>query len=66
MNQEKRPETCSEAEDNEPFVIRGGQIYKHAIEQHLVDRVSLPRVHTEIDGDTYFEDLDLDSWKLHT
>ena len=52
-----------EAEDNEPFVIGGGQIYKHAIEHNLVDRVYLTRVHTEIDGDTYFEDLD-DSWKL--
>ena len=52
--------------DKEPFVIGGGQIYKYAIEHNLVDRIYLTRVHTEIDGDTYFDNLD-ENWKLkHT
>jgi len=51
------------SEDDEPFIIGGGQIYKYALDHQLVDRVYLTRVHTEIDGDTFFEDLD-DSWKL--
>ena len=60
---EKAIEIAQKAGDKEPFVIGGGQIYKHAIENNLVDRIYLTRVHTEIDGDTYFDDLD-DSWKL--
>ena len=57
---------AQKAGDKEPFVIGGGQIYKHTIDNNLIDRVYLTRVHTEIDGDTYFDDLD-DSWKLvHT
>tara|TARA_B100000886_G_scaffold340125_1_gene308036 strand:+ start:640 stop:1140 length:501 start_codon:yes stop_codon:yes gene_type:complete len=60
---EKAIEIAQKAGDKEPFVIGGGQIYKHAVENNLVDRIYLTRVHTEIDGDTYFDDLD-DSWKL--
>ena len=60
---EEAIELAQQAGDKEPFVIGGGQIYKYAIENNLVDRIYLTRVHTEIDGDTYFEDLD-DSWKL--
>ena len=63
---EKAIELAQKAGDKEPFIIGGGQIYKHAIKNNLVDRIYLTRVHTEIDGDTYFDDLD-DSWKLvHT
>ena len=63
---EEAIELAKKAGDKEPFVIGGGQIYKHAIENNLVDRIYLTRVHSEIDGDTYFNDLD-DSWKLvHT
>ena len=63
---EEAIELAQKAGDIEPFVIGGGQIYKHAIDNNLVDRVYLTKVHTEIDGDTYFDDLD-DSWKLvHT
>lgn len=63
---EEAIELAQKAGDIEPFVIGGGQIYKHAIDNDLVDRVYLTKVHTEIDGDTYFDDLD-DSWKLvHT
>lgn len=46
------------AGDNEPFIIGGGQIYKLALENNLVDFIYLTRVHAKIDGDTFFEDLD--------
>ena len=63
---EEAIEIAQKAGDIEPFIIGGGQIYKYAIDNNLVDRVYLTKVHTEIDGDTYFDDLD-DSWKLvHT
>jgi dihydrofolate reductase len=60
---EKAIELAKVAKDQEPFIIGGGQIYKYAIDNQLIDRVYLTRVHTEIEGDTFFEDLD-DSWKL--
>jgi dihydrofolate reductase len=58
---EEAIQLAKEAGDKEPFVIGGGQIYKNALDNNLIDRVYLTRVHTEIDGDTYFEDLD-ESW----
>jgi len=60
---EKAIELAKVAKDQEPFIIGGGQIYKYAIDNQLIDRVYLTRVHTEIEGDTFFEDLD-DSWKM--
>tara|TARA_B100000963_G_scaffold70781_1_gene58999 strand:+ start:7727 stop:8227 length:501 start_codon:yes stop_codon:yes gene_type:complete len=60
---EEAIELAQKAGDKESFIIGGGQIYKHAIVKNLVNRIYLTRVHTEIDGDTYFDDLD-DSWKL--
>ena len=60
---EEAIELAQKAGDKESFIIGGGQIYEHAIVKNLVNRIYLTRVHTEIDGDTYFDDLD-DSWKL--
>jgi dihydrofolate reductase len=60
---EEAIELAKKAKDNEPFIIGGGQIYKYALDNNLVDRVYLTRVHTEIEGDTFFDDLD-ESWKL--
>jgi dihydrofolate reductase len=60
---EEAIELAKKAKDNEPFIIGGGQIYKYALDNKLVNRVYLTRVHTEIDGDTFFDDLD-ENWKL--
>ncbi len=60
---EEAIDLAKKANDNEPFVIGGGQIYKYALDNKLIDRVYLTRVHTEIEGDTFFEDLD-ESWEL--
>lgn len=46
----------------EIFVIGGGMIYKLFLE--YADFVYLTTVHTIIDGDTYFPELNLDDWKL--
>lgn len=59
---EEAIELAKQAGDKESFVIGGGQIYKYALDNKLIDRVYLTRVHTEIEGDTFFEDLD-SSWK---
>lgn len=60
---EKALELAKNAKDQEPFIIGGGQIYKYAIENNLVDKIYLTRVHAQIEGDTFFEDLNKD-WKL--
>ena len=54
---------AKEAQDKEPFIIGGGEIYRYALENDLIDRVYLTRVHKEFDGDTYFPELEED-WEL--
>lgn len=54
---------AEEAQDKEPFIIGGGEIYRYALENDLVDRVYLTRVHKEFDGDTYFPELK-EHWEL--
>lgn len=45
----------------EIFVIGGGEIYKQTLP--LANKIYLTLVHTEIDGDTYF-DYDESNWKV--
>ena len=45
----------------EIFIIGGGEIYKQSIT--IANRIYLTKVHTEIDGDTFFPDLNND-WKM--
>jgi dihydrofolate reductase len=52
------------ADDDEPFIGGGSQIYRIALARDLVDRIYLTRIHAEIDGDTSFPDFDLDEWIL--
>jgi|TARA_Y100001954_G_scaffold50868_1_gene53875 dihydrofolate reductase len=43
--------------DKEPFIIGGGEIYKLALEEDLVDRIYLTKVHHKFEGDTFFPKL---------
>ena len=52
------------AEDEEPFIGGGSQIYRIALARDLVDRIFLTRIHAEVEGDTLFPDFDLEEWKL--
>jgi len=52
------------AEDEEPFIGGGSQIYRIALARDLVDRIYLTRIHAEVEGDTLFPDFDLEEWKL--
>ena len=47
-------------EENEAFIIGGGQIYKLAVDSDLVDRIYLTRIHHSFDGDTFFPELNSD------
>jgi dihydrofolate reductase len=46
----------------EIFIIGGGEIYKQSLP--LADKVYLTRVHTQIDGDTFFPVLNETDWTL--
>ena len=48
--------------DTEPFIIGGGQIYKAALEQNLVNKIYLTKVYHSFDGDTFFPELS-ENWK---
>jgi dihydrofolate reductase len=50
------------ADDPQPFVIGGGEIYKMAMK--LADRIELTRVHGTFEADTFFPEIDENQWKL--
>ena len=49
-------------DDENPFIIGGGQIYKLAMD--LGDKIELTRVHEEFKADTFFPKIDEDKWEL--
>lgn len=57
---EKAMELCPANE--EAFVIGGGEIYQQALD--IVDKIDVTRVHTTIDADTFFPEIDTNIWKL--
>lgn len=48
--------------DETVFVIGGGEIYQQSIA--IADCIELTRVHTTLDADTFFPEIDLTEWKL--
>ncbi len=57
---EKAMELCPANE--EAFVIGGGEIYQQALD--VVYKIDVTRVHTTIDADTFFPEIDTNIWKL--
>ena len=49
-------------DDEQPYVIGGGEIYKLALEK--ADAIELTRVHGTFDADTFFPEFDESKWKL--
>lgn len=47
----------------EVFVIGGGAVYEQTMAR--ASSIYLTRVHTNIEGDTFFPAIDTDEWKLH-
>jgi dihydrofolate reductase len=56
----KAIEVCPENE--EIFIIGGGQIYKQSIE--IADKIELTRVHTTVEADAFFPEIDEDVWEV--
>ena len=50
--------------EEELFIAGGGAIYANCLENNLVDKVYLTRIHHEFEGDTFFPELDSGKWKL--
>ena len=49
-------------EDNQPFIIGGGEIYKQSLE--VADKIYLTLVHQEFEGDTQFPELNSEWAKM--
>ncbi|WP_373055589.1 dihydrofolate reductase [Zunongwangia sp. H14] len=48
--------------DEQPFIIGGGEIYKMAIDK--AEKIELTRVHGTFDADTFFPEINLEEWKI--
>ena len=46
----------------EVFIVGGGEIYKQSID--IADKVDLTRVHTTVEADTFFPEINPDQWEL--
>ena len=44
------------------FIAGGGEIYQESIKR--ADKIYMTRVHTEIQGDTFFPEINADKWQL--
>ncbi|NIV17210.1 MAG: hypothetical protein GWN47_02110 [Woeseiaceae bacterium] len=58
------PEAALEltGEADEVMIIGGGKVYEEFMP--ITERIYLTRVHAEIDGDTFFPELDEDEWRI--
>ena len=52
---------AKDSDSKEVFVIGGGEIFKDVINK--ADRIYMTRVHTLIDGDVFFPEIDKKKWK---
>ncbi|MGN6531543.1 MAG: dihydrofolate reductase [Ginsengibacter sp.] len=53
---------ANESDAREIFIIGGGDVFKQTMDK--VNRIYLTRVHTEVEGDTSYPELDTSKWKL--
>ncbi len=56
-------EALEQSNGDEVMIIGGAQIYKLALDNDLVTRIYLTRVHQEPEGDAFFPELSEDVWK---
>ncbi|HEY0091931.1 MAG TPA: dihydrofolate reductase [Flavobacterium sp.] len=49
-------------ETEDAFIIGGGEIFKMSMA--IADKIELTRVHAEIEGDTFFPEIDPKTWQL--
>ena len=49
-------------EDEQPFIIGGGEIYKLGLD--VTDKIELTRVHENFEADTFFPEIPMTEWEL--
>lgn len=54
---------AKEQGETEVFIIGGGQIYKEALENDLVDKLYITHVHNTYEADTFFPEINYSIWK---
>ena len=57
---------AKENNENELFIIGGGQIYKEALDKNLIDKMYITHVHQDFESDTFFPTIDLTVFKKTT
>ena len=57
-------EKAIEVTENEAqvYIIGGGEIYRESME--IADKIELTRVHTQVEADTFFPEIDHTKWQL--
>ncbi|MBI3141359.1 MAG: dihydrofolate reductase [Bacteroidetes bacterium] len=50
--------------ETELFVTGGGQIYRYCLEQGLIDKCYITRIHQDFEGDTQFLGFEPSRWNL--
>ena len=54
---------CVEQNEDEAFIIGGGQIYKDCLDLNLVDKMYITEINQAFEGDVLFPEFDKDKWQ---
>lgn len=52
------------ASDEKIFILGGADVYKQSLD--WVDHLFITRIHADFEADTFFPDLDMSKWVLHS
>jgi dihydrofolate reductase len=63
-NLEQAVAAAGSTDAREAYIIGGGEIYRQALP--ICDRVYLTRIHTNLEGDTFFPELPKENWRMHS
>jgi len=53
----------NDEEDRTMFIIGGGEIYKQALEQDIIDEMYITHVKKSFDADTFFPEINIRDWR---
>ncbi|MDT7832361.1 dihydrofolate reductase [Flavobacteriaceae bacterium S356] len=51
-------------EQQHVFIIGGAEIYKQCLQNDLVDRLDITRVHEQFEADVFFPEIDSKKWEI--
>jgi dihydrofolate reductase len=52
--------------ENELFIIGGGEVYRQALQQDLIDTIYLSRIEESYEADTFFPEFEAAGWHLES